>query len=91
MALISGQYKIILGNQEGRGIWFGPVYVLVILLLDSGLALSLDMMEEHAFCVSQDSGLAFSRYDGGACVLRIAAGVHPHHTSRVVLPASTGC
>ena len=26
MGLISGQYKIIIGQQQGRGIWFGPVY-----------------------------------------------------------------
>eukprot|EP01079_Euglenida_sp_SAG-EU17-18_P004395 gene4395-798_t len=26
MALISGNYKIIIGQQQGRGIWFGPVY-----------------------------------------------------------------
>ena len=26
MALISNQYKIIMGTQCGRGIWFGPVY-----------------------------------------------------------------
>ena len=26
MALISGSYKIIFGKQQGRGIWFGPVY-----------------------------------------------------------------
>ena len=26
MALISNQYKIIIGSQYGRGIWFGPVY-----------------------------------------------------------------
>ena len=26
MALISGNHKIIFGEQQGRGIWFGPVY-----------------------------------------------------------------
>ena len=26
MAYISKQYKIIVGHQDGRGIWFGPVY-----------------------------------------------------------------
>ena len=26
MAYISKQYKIVIGHQEGRGIWFGPVY-----------------------------------------------------------------
>lgn len=26
MALISGRHKIIFGQQQGRGIWFGPVY-----------------------------------------------------------------
>lgn len=26
MALISGQYKIVIGRQEGRGIFFGPIY-----------------------------------------------------------------
>ena len=26
MALISGRYKIVIGDQQGRGVWFGPVY-----------------------------------------------------------------
>ena len=26
MGLISGQYKIVIGDQQGRGIWTGPVY-----------------------------------------------------------------
>jgi hypothetical protein len=26
MALISGDHKIIFGEQAGRGIWFGPIY-----------------------------------------------------------------
>ena len=26
MALISGEFKIVIGKQQGRGIWFGPVY-----------------------------------------------------------------
>ena len=56
-ALISGQHKIIFGQQQGRGIWFGPVFPNV-----SMPPVSMECFHEWLRAASHDMGLTTGDY-----------------------------